>query len=57
MLWFCAGGGNTLGACYQQLTGYDPQQGFSDLISALSKIDQGGTLALPASGNPFPIKV
>jgi len=51
----CGAGGNTLGACYQQLTGYDPQQGFSDFINALSKIDQGGTLSLPASGNPFPI--
>lgn len=50
-------GGQTLGACYQALTGYDPQQGFSDFINALSTIDQGGTLALPASGNPFPIKI
>jgi hypothetical protein len=38
------------------LTGYDPQQGFNDFIAALTKIDQGGTLTLPPSGNPFPIK-
>jgi hypothetical protein len=53
----CAAGGSSLGACYQKLTGYDPQQGFSDFINALSRIDQGGTLALPASGNPFPISL
>ena len=53
----CAAGGNSLGACYQALTTYDPQQGFSDFISALSTIAQNGTLALPPSGNPFPIKV
>jgi hypothetical protein len=53
----CAAGGTTLGACYQALTTYDPQQGFSDFIAALSKIDQGGSLSLPASGNPFPITV
>jgi hypothetical protein len=52
----CGAGGPTLGATYQSLTGYDPQQGFSDFVAALSTIDQGGTLALPASGNPFPIK-
>lgn len=50
-------GGQTLGACYQTLTSYDPQQGFSDFVNALSTIDQGGTLALPASGNPFPVKI
>ncbi|HEY8677208.1 MAG TPA: hypothetical protein VIN39_01065 [Candidatus Dormibacteraeota bacterium] len=48
-------GGQTLGACYQALTGYDPAQGFTDFITALSTIDQGGTLALPPSGNPFPL--
>lgn len=52
----CGAGGATLGTTYQLLTGYDPQQGFSDFIAALTTIDQGGTLALPASGNPFPIK-
>jgi len=52
----CSAGGQTLGTCYQSLTGYDPQQGFSDFIAALSTIDQSGTLALPASGNPFPLK-
>jgi hypothetical protein len=53
----CKAGGNSLGACYRTLTGYDPQQGFADFINALSSIDQGGTLQLPASGNPFPIKI
>jgi hypothetical protein len=38
------------------LAGYGPQQGFSDFVTALATIDQGGTLTLPASGNPFPIK-
>ena len=52
----CSAGGQTLGACYQLLSGYDPQQGFSDFIAALTTIDQGGTLALPSSGNPFPLK-
>jgi hypothetical protein len=51
----CGAGGQTLGACYQSLAGYDGRQGFSDFITRLSKIDEGGTLALPASGNPFPI--
>jgi hypothetical protein len=52
----CGAGGPTLGATYQSLTGYDPQQGFGDFVAALSTIDQGGTLVLPPSGNPFPIK-
>jgi len=52
----CSAGGRTLGAGYQSLTGYDPQQGFNDFIAALSTIDQNGTLSLPPSGNPFPIK-
>jgi len=52
----CSAGGQTLGACYQLLSGYDPQQGFNDFIAALTTIDQGGRLALPPSGNPFPIK-
>ena len=50
----CGAGGPTLGATYQGLTGYDPKQGFTDFIAALSTIDQGGTLTLPPSGNPFP---
>jgi hypothetical protein len=41
---------------YQSLTGYDQMQGFNDFIAALTSIDRGGTLALPSSGNPFPIK-
>jgi len=49
-------GGQTLGACYQALTGYDPVQGFNDFIAALSTIDRGGTLTLPPSGDPFPLK-
>jgi hypothetical protein len=52
----CSAGGQTLGGCYQLLSGYDPQQGFKDFIAALTTIDQGGTLALPPSGNPFPLK-
>jgi len=44
------------GSRYQALTGYDPKQGFADFIAALRSIDQGGTLTLPPSGNPFPIK-
>lgn len=52
----CAAGGQTLGACYQSLTGNDPSRGLPDFIAALSTIDQGGTLALPPTGNPFPIK-
>src|SRR5205814_10146956 len=52
----CGAGGPTLGATYQALSGYDPQQGFTDFIAALSTIDRGGTLTLPPSGNPFPIK-
>jgi hypothetical protein len=52
----CGTGGQTLGRCYQLLAGYEPQQGFGDFIAALNKIADGGTLVLPASGNPFPIK-
>jgi hypothetical protein len=52
----CATGGATLGACYQSLTGYSPRQGFSDFIEDLKRIDGGGTLDLPTSGNPFPVK-
>ena len=50
-------GGSTLGATYQALTGYDPRQGFADFIAALQTIDQQGQLAMPESGNPFPIAV
>jgi hypothetical protein len=49
-------GGRTLGATYQALAGYPGKQGFDDFKTTLSKIDHKGTLALPASGNPFPIK-
>jgi len=52
----CSTGGRTLGACYRSLTGYDPAQGFRDFIAALNTIDQGGSLILPPSGNPFPVK-
>lgn len=48
-------GGADLGACYRGLTGKDPSQGFSDFVSTVSSLDQGGQLSLPASGNPFPI--
>ena len=48
-------GGGTLGECYQKLTGRDGAQGFSDFVAACSALDQGGQLALPQSGNPFPV--
>jgi hypothetical protein len=48
-------GGATLGETYQKLTGKSGAQGFSEFVSLLSGIDQGGTLNIPASGNPFPI--
>jgi hypothetical protein len=48
-------GGSTLGETYQKLTGKPGTQGFSDFVSLLSGIAQGGTLNIPASGNPFPI--
>jgi hypothetical protein len=48
-------GGATLGETYQKLTGKPGTQGFSEFISLLNGIAQGGTLNLPASGNPFPI--
>jgi hypothetical protein len=51
-----AAAGQTLGATYQTLTGYEPRQGFNDFVSVLGSIDRGGGLDLPASGNPFPIK-
>lgn len=50
-----AAAGPTLGACYQALTGNTPTSGFSDFINLLSTLDQGGQIALPTSGNPFPI--
>ena len=50
-----ATGGATLGATYQKLTGKSGAQGFSDFIALLGGLAQGGTLNLPASGNPFPI--
>ncbi len=52
-----AAGGVTLGVTYQTLTGYDPQQGFADFVAALQTIEQQGQLALPPSGNPFPLNV
>jgi hypothetical protein len=48
-------GGATLGETYQKLTGKSGAQGFSEFIALLGSLDQGGTLNLPASGNPFPI--
>ncbi|HEV7126756.1 MAG TPA: hypothetical protein VGN32_04860, partial [Ktedonobacterales bacterium] len=48
-------GGASLGACYQQLAGADPAQGFNDFVSQLATLDQGGQLSLPQNGNPFPI--
>jgi hypothetical protein len=48
-------GGATLGETYQRLTGKPGAQGFSEFVSLLGGLDQGGTLTIPASGNPFPI--
>src|SRR5262249_55050864 len=48
-------GGATLGDTYQKLTGKPGTQGFSEFISLLNGVAQGGALNLPASGNPFPI--
>jgi hypothetical protein len=48
-------GGATLGACYQKLTGGDPQQAFQDFLSRLATVDNGSGLNLPATGNPFPL--
>ncbi len=50
-----ATGGSTLGETYQRLTGKSGAQGFSEFIALLNGLAQGGTLNLPASGNPFPI--
>jgi len=52
----CSAGGQSLGACYRSLTKRDPKHGFSDFIASLSTIAAGGTLTLPPSGNPFPVK-
>ena len=48
-------GGATLGETYQKLTGKPGTQGFNEFISLLNSLAQGGTLNLPANGNPFPI--
>ena len=48
-------GGATLGETYQKLTGKPGPQGFSEFVSLLNSLAQGGTLNLPANGNPFPI--
>lgn len=50
-------GGVTLSVTYQTLTGYDPQQGFADFVAALQTIEKQGQLALPDSGNPFPLTI
>jgi len=48
-------GGATLGETYQRLTSKPAAQGFSEFVSLLGTLDHGGTLNVPASGNPFPI--
>lgn len=48
-------GGATLGETYQKLTGKSGAEGFSDFVSRVATLDQGGQLAVPANGNPFPI--
>jgi hypothetical protein len=52
----CSAGGQTLGVCYQSLTRRDPKQGFNDFVAALRTVARGGALALPPSGNPFPLQ-
>lgn len=48
-------GGASLGETYQRLTGKSGAQGFSDFVSLLATLDQGGQLNIPANGNPFPL--
>ncbi|WIG57840.1 MAG: hypothetical protein OJF49_000585 [Ktedonobacterales bacterium] len=50
-----AAGGANLGTCYTKLTGNSGADGFNDFVQRLSSLAQGGQLALPASGNPFPV--
>ena len=51
----CANGAADLGATYTLLTGRTGAQGFQDFVTVLRRIDQGGQLQVPSSGNPFPI--
>jgi hypothetical protein len=51
----CTTGGSSLGDTYQKLTSRAAGTGFSDFVTLLSSLDQGGQLNLPASGNPFPL--
>jgi hypothetical protein len=48
-------GGATLGETYQRLTGKSGAEGFSDFISRVATLNQGGQLSLPGNSNPFPI--
>lgn len=48
-------GGDSLGATYKTLAGYDGGQGFADFIAGLSRISQNGSLTLPANGDPYPL--
>lgn len=50
-----AAGGPTLGDTYHKLTGKPGKQGFADFVSALRPLAKNGNLAIPASGNPFPV--
>jgi hypothetical protein len=51
----CTTGGSALGETYQKLSGRSASAGFSEFVSLLGIIAQGGQLNLPASGNPFPL--
>jgi hypothetical protein len=51
----CTTGGSSLGETYQTLSGRSASAGFSEFVSLLGAIAQGGQLNLPASGNPFPL--
>ncbi len=51
-----AAGGDSLGETYRTLTSYDGRQGFADFVTVLQTLAQGGRLALPPSGNPFPVR-
>jgi hypothetical protein len=49
-------GGDSLGSTYRTLAGYDGGQGFADFVAGLTTSSRQGTLALPPSGNPFPLR-
>ena len=48
-------GGDSLGATYRSLAGYDGGQGFADFVAGLTALSRDGALALPPNGNPYPL--